>query len=606
MKALKIIAALVAVLIIGVLIVLATFDVDQYKGQIEAQAKAATGRNVTIGDIDLSISLTPAIVLTDVKVANAAWGSRPEMVILPRIEVHTQLIPLLFGTINLTTITAENPDILLEVDKQGRGNWVFDVAPGGSSTPLNVSDVSVSGLKLGYRDAQSGGSADVAAKAIAVAITGALQDMDIRTFQTSGVTVAYKTSGAPLAVVVDELNLDNAGKFTLAGNISGQPLKLNGTLAPIAVLVAMDKAFPAKVEIEALGLKATSDVVIEMVKGRPVAKGTIVIPEIDLSKFAPASATAAPDDGRVFSADPLPWDMISANDADVKISIGKVITTSGLALTDVSLPVKASGGRLTAAPLSFAVAGGTISGDATLNAGEKSVALKAQGKGFTAAEIATTFGKGALITQGPIDLSLNVRGAGLSLRDVMAALDGSLIIGMGESRIRNEALNVPGATALLQVLNIANPFADNDAYTAARCGVVNFQIIDGVAHTNQGVALVTDKMSLTSTGQVDLRSEQIALNVRAQEATGIAGGLGQLAQAVKVAGSLAAPSVAIDQAGLVQSVTGLGGALAKGGGSGLGELGALFGLRPKAAPAAPAKTAAGGDLCARARAWRRG
>lgn len=604
MKALKIIAALVAVLIIGVLLVLATFDVDQYKGQIEAQARAATGRDVTIGDIDLSVSLTPAIVLTDVKVANAAWGSRPEMVILPRIEVHTELVPLLFGTINLTTITAENPDILLEVDKQGRGNWVFDVASGGASTPLNVSDVSVSGLKLGYRDAQSGGSADIAAKAIAVAITGALQDMDIRTFHTSGVTVAYKTSGAPLAVVVDELNLDNAGKFSLAGNISGQPLKLNGTLAPTAVLVAMDKAFPAKVEMEAMGLKATSDIVIEMVKGRPVAKGTIVIPEIDLSKFAAAST--APDDGRVFSADPLPWDMISANDADVKISIGKVITTSGLALTDVSLPVKASSGRLTAAPLSFAVAGGTISGDAILNAGEKSVALKAQGKGFTAAEIATTFGKDALITQGPIDLSLNVRGAGLSLRDVMAALDGSLIIGMGESRIRNEALNVPGATALLQVLNIANPFADNDAYTAARCGVVNFQIIDGVAHTNQGVALVTDKMSLTSTGQVDLRSEQIALNVRAQEATGIAGGLGQLAQAVKVAGSLAAPSVAIDQAGLVQSVTGLGGALAKGGGSGLGELGALFGLRPKTAPAAPAKTAPGGDLCARARAWRRG
>src|SRR5688572_24683683 len=147
MKALKIAAAVVAVVIIGIVIVLMTFNVDQYKGTIEAQAKAATGREVTIGDIDLAVSLTPAIVLTDVKVANASWGSRPEMVILPRLEVHTQLIPLLFGTINLTEIAAENPDILLEIDKQGRGNWVFDVE--GESTPLNVSDVSVSGLKLG-------------------------------------------------------------------------------------------------------------------------------------------------------------------------------------------------------------------------------------------------------------------------------------------------------------------------------------------------------------------------------------------------------------------------------------------------------------------------
>src|SRR5688572_1432535 len=145
MKALKIAAAVVAVIIVGIVVILMTVDVSQYKGTIESQAKAATGREVTIGDIDLAVSLAPAIVLTDVKVANAAWGSRPEMVILPRLEVHTQLIPLLLGTINLTEITAENPDILLEIDKQGRGNWQFDVASESSSTPLNVSDVSISG-----------------------------------------------------------------------------------------------------------------------------------------------------------------------------------------------------------------------------------------------------------------------------------------------------------------------------------------------------------------------------------------------------------------------------------------------------------------------------
>lgn len=602
MKALKIIVAVVVVVIVGVVVTLLTFDVDQYKGTIEAQAKAATGREVTIGDIDLAVSLTPAIILTDVKVANAAWGSRPEMVILPRIEVHTELVPLLFGAINLTKITAENPDILLEIDKKGVGNWEFAVASDGtSSTPLNVSDVSVSGLKLGYRDAQSGGEADVAAKAIAVAITGALQDMNISTLQTSGVTVAYKTAGAPLSIIVDQMSFDNAGKIDLTGNLSGQALKVNGTLAPLGVLVAKNEPFPAKVEIEGLGVRATSDVVIEMVNGRPLAKGTLIIPEVDLSKFASAPAAS---DGRLFSADPLPWDMILGTDADLKISIAKLITSSGQTLTDVLIPVKASGGRLTAAPIALAIAGGTISGDVTLNANDTSVAVKAQGKGFTAEALAKMFGKDDVIAQGPIDLSVNVRGAGLSVRDVMASLDGAIIVGMGQSRIRNEALNVPGAGVLLQVLNIANPFAQNDAYTSARCAVINFQINDGVAHANQSIALVTDKMSLTSTGQADLRSEQLAFNVRAQAATGVAGGLGQLAQAVQITGSLASPSVTIDQAGLVESVAGLGAALSRGGG-GLGELGALLGISPKPGAAAPAAPPSG-DLCARARAWRRG
>jgi uncharacterized protein involved in outer membrane biogenesis len=604
MKALKIAAAVVAVIIVGIVVILMTVDVSQYKGTIESQAKAATGREVTIGDIDLAVSLAPAIVLTDVKVANAAWGSRAEMVILPRLEVHTQLIPLLFGTINLTEITAENPDILLEIDKQGRGNWQFDVASESSSTPLNVSDVSISGLKLGYRDAQSGGSADVAAKAIAVAIDGALQDMNITSLETKDVTVAYKSTGEPLAVAIETLTLGRDGKINVTGKVSGEDLRVNGTLAPIAVLIAMDKAFPAKVEVEGFGLKATSDVMVEMVKGRPFAKGTISIPEIDLSKFG--GGAQAPADGRMFSADPLPWDTLGSTDADITITIAKLITSSGMAVTDVSVPVKAAAGRLNAAPVSLAVAGGTIGADVALNAADKSVALKAQGKGFSAESLSKALNKGDMITQGPVDLNVDVRGAGASVREVMASLDGSVIAGMGESRIRNDALNVPGAGAILQVLNTVNPLANQDPYTVARCGVANFQIADGVAATNQGVVLVTDKMSLSSSGQIDLRNERIDLNVRTQGASGIAGGIGQLAQAVRVTGALSAPSVSIDQAGVVKGVAGLGAALAKGGGGGLGGLGALFGLGPKTGSSETAAAPAGGDLCQKARAWRKG
>ncbi|MGE4063362.1 MAG: AsmA family protein [Rhodospirillaceae bacterium] len=602
MKALKIAAAVVAVLAVGVVILLMTVNVDQYKGTIEAQAKAATGREVTIGDIDLSVGLAPAIVLTDVKVANAAWGSRPEMMILPRLEVHTQLIPLLFGTINLTEINAENPDILLEIDKQGRGNWQFDVARDGASTPLNVSDITVNGLKLGYRDGQGGSSADIAAKAVTVAISGALQEMNISSFETKDVTVAYKTTGAPLAFAVETLTLDREGKINLDGKVSGEALKVNGKIAPIATLIAMDKAFPAKVEVEGFGIKATSDVVVEIVNGRPLAKGTISIPEIDMSKFASAPATQA--DGRLFPADPLPWDMISGTDADLNITIAKLTTTTGLTVSNISVPVKAAAGRFNAAPISLAVAGGTIGGDVALNAGDRSVAIKAQGKGFSAEGLAKSFNKGDLMTQGPIDLNVNVRGAGTSVREIMASLDGSVIAGMGESRIRNDALNVPGAGAILQVLDLANPFANKDPYTVARCAVANFQIADGIAQTNQGVAMVTDKMSLTSSGTVDLRNERIDLNVRAQGASGIAGGLGQLAQAVRVTGSLSSPSVGLDQAGVVKGVAGLGSALANGGGQGLGGLGALFGLGPKTGSSATS-AAPTGDLCARARAWRR-
>ncbi len=77
MEGLKIAGIVVAVLAVGLVVFIATFDVAKYKGTILEQAKAATGRDVTFADIKMTPSLTPAITLTDVKVANAPWGTRP-------------------------------------------------------------------------------------------------------------------------------------------------------------------------------------------------------------------------------------------------------------------------------------------------------------------------------------------------------------------------------------------------------------------------------------------------------------------------------------------------------------------------------------------------
>ncbi len=113
MKALKIAAGVVVLLVVGVGVFLATFDVNQYRGLIQDQAKAATGREVSIGEISLAVSLSPAIVVHDVKLGNAPWGSRPEMVIAERKAAHTDLIPLIFGTVNIGDLELIGADVLL-------------------------------------------------------------------------------------------------------------------------------------------------------------------------------------------------------------------------------------------------------------------------------------------------------------------------------------------------------------------------------------------------------------------------------------------------------------------------------------------------------------
>ena len=716
MRILKIVAGVVAALIGVVVVALLTVDVSRYKGVIQDQAKAATGRNVTIGDIKLGLSLTPAIVVSDVKVQNAPWGSRPDMLVLKRLEARAELIPLLFGKVNISGLKVVAADAVLETNAQGKGNWEFDTpsstSGSGGSTPLNISGVSIEGLKLAYRDGKTKAASTVSAKSAEVEIDGDLTELyipaitvtDAEATYTQGTTagrgsvakvnlaatgavtdfnftkltaanakgsfkdgarsyegavetlsltgtvravsgksvdpmVALKALnitaleiGKATAVVkdptlaldakidkvkveakgpigqlgitnlalgdttltynattvsVDTVSLDANGALTLVAKVNGQDVKANGTLAPIATLAKMDKGFPAKLSFDGMGLKGTTDLTVTVAQQRTAARGTVTIPELDLSAFIKPSTEAS---DRLFSDEPLPWEALAGNDANVKLAVGKLTLPSGLVLSNVSLPVALNGGRLVMAPVTFGVAGGTVTGNLQANAVDKSVGLAAEAQGITAETLAKEMRKGDLITQGPLDVTIAVRGSGDTAHAIAQSLDGSFVAGMGESRIRSGALNIVGADILMQVLGAANPVGNKDPYTVSRCGVVNLQIANGVGTTNNGIALVTDKMQLTSSGTVNFGTERNDLSFRPKATGGLGVGLGALAQAVRVQGPLAAPTIGIDKAGALKTLGALGAAFASGGLSAIAQ-------------GAKDRVDAGGDPCQIARTW---
>ena len=119
---------------VAIAVVLSTLDLNAYRDDIEAEAKKATGRDLTIGGpIDLAVSLTPGLVLSDVAFANMAGGSRPEMVSLKRLEVEVDLMPLLQEQIKVNRIILLEPDILLETDANGKPNWELEGLAGGEA-----------------------------------------------------------------------------------------------------------------------------------------------------------------------------------------------------------------------------------------------------------------------------------------------------------------------------------------------------------------------------------------------------------------------------------------------------------------------------------------
>ncbi|MCG7361233.1 AsmA family protein [Roseomonas sp. ACRSG] len=169
-RALIALAVVVAVPLAGYATLRVLLRGDVLRPRLIAAVHQATGRDLTLsGPIGLKLSLVPTVTLEGVTLSNAPGGSRPEMLTARRVEARLALIPLLSRRLAFEQVTLIEPDLLLERDAQGRGNWVFAPPPpaeaptpapstGTPAAPaaplqLSVAAIGIQGGRLSWRDA---------------------------------------------------------------------------------------------------------------------------------------------------------------------------------------------------------------------------------------------------------------------------------------------------------------------------------------------------------------------------------------------------------------------------------------------------------------------
>ncbi len=193
------VAALFVIVIAIVLVLPSIVPLDTFKDELAQQAKAATGRDLSI-DGEMSVSILPNVAVTaeGVRFANAAGGSAPDMATLDALRVKVQLLPLLGGEIAVDEFILVKPEILLEVDEQGRPNWEFGEggavaqtetttsgqatdSSGGGLPNLRLGDVRIVDGKITYIDKAAGTREEVTDLDLEIS----LPDMDSR-FRAAG------------------------------------------------------------------------------------------------------------------------------------------------------------------------------------------------------------------------------------------------------------------------------------------------------------------------------------------------------------------------------------------------------------------------------------
>lgn len=502
-------AALGLLALAGVaLLVVAQLDFSRYKPLIAEQVQAATGRALAIdGEIRLAPSLVPSLAVENVRFANAPFGTRPDMVTAARLEAAVALLPLLRGEIDIRRVTLIAPDILLETDKSGRGNWEFAAAsqspaaaPAADSGALpKLGALTIEGGLLTYRDGVSG-------KATTLAVTRLV------------------AAGDPLAI-------------DMAGAYDGTPLALKAKLGlrgKVAEFSDLQAAYGGSDLAGALSFDWSA---------RPRVTAKLEAKLIDLGDFfAPSQAAPARrDDGRLFSADPIDLSALRALDASFDATVAR-LRHGKLEAQDLAATIVLRDGRAAIESVAARFAGGALSAKghvAALSGPGLETALNLQLDKLDLAALMQALDAGGMVV-GRGDLALDLKGQGASARALMASLGGTASWVMGKGQVKNGYVDLLGSDIFRFAASATTGGSDA---TAVNCLVARFAVAKGIA-TSRGFLFDTDRMTVKGEGTANLGTERLALTFTPSPKER---SLINLALPWHVQGTFKTPSVAVDQ-----------------------------------------------------------
>jgi AsmA protein len=137
---LRIAGIAVAVFILVLIALPFLINVNSFRPRIESEASAALGRQVTVGNLGLSI-LSGSVRVEDIVIADDPAFSKSPFITAKLLKVGVELIPLIFSKqVNVTHITLEKPQIALL--KTTSGKWNFSTIGGASEKKTSESSKS--------------------------------------------------------------------------------------------------------------------------------------------------------------------------------------------------------------------------------------------------------------------------------------------------------------------------------------------------------------------------------------------------------------------------------------------------------------------------------
>lgn len=604
---------------IGGYIFVRKFDLNSYKNTIEEQVYAYTGRQLKInGNAHLGISLIPTLVVDDITLSNAAWAKQPQMLNVKSLKVQISILPLLKKNIVIRDVTLIEPQIYLEKNASGMNNWTFGQtqtakvqrlgfaqleemalrSKDASPLPAAVQQISIESITLEkgfvqYIDATS-------KKPLELIINTLHFNMDsLDSPLRAKIDVVYDHQPIEAKLTLGSFNELFASSQPFAIDVEGKAFNVNAVIQGALFNVLGDVSYDVMVEASSpagnfdlpkttlkTGLKGSLSKVTATIQNLMVAdnqiSGTVIaklsqkIPHIDAILTSPSLnlqtlqvKKSAADFSLIRSAHalesvpntPVPYDLLRHVNGNIALSVKKLIIDEAMSANNVSLKAALNNGVLNIKPLDLDFGNGRVVLNAVLNAGNQTLTLVLNSKDVLIQDLHKEFSVDGtndfgVISGGKTFLNADLSSAGTTYRQLYQNLKGELVVIISKSNLQTGGLKFLTNNFVSQLLSVLKIDTKRSEKLDLDCAVVRADFINGKANFPDGIAVQSDKLTVSSNGKINLLNDKIDFSIA--PSFGLDAGLTQtISSLIKVTGTLEKPKFVLDDKQALQAIVGV-------------------------------------------------
>lgn len=551
----------IALLTLVLLAVLALWSARFWlEGWIEDSVTERTGRELSIGELEIDWALQPLLVAHDVRFANADWSDQQPMLSARQLELRVSLWSLLTGSPSFPVLRLQDTSLLLQKGPKDQANWKFGKKDQQGGQPPDIGRLQIDNSTLRYLEKDADTDLQLAVQSHPDAEPGkALRAQGQGKFRGQQMDVDFR-GDSPLDLLTPDdpyqMRLDLAGadtEATLQGKVldpralKSSDLNLELTVAgpdPARLYELFEIPLPSLPPYKVNGKLIRDgkqwklqnfdghvgdsdlhgDLALSFNGERPKIEAELRSKNLDFDDLGtlvggppgtgPGETAAPSHEQRARSGDRVLPDrdadlaQLRKVDANVRFR-GENVRAGGLPVDEVELHFVLDHGDLKLDPLRFRAGGGNVEATVLGDAKGEQLDLKLNGE-FSRLNLQRLLADLEMANDsvGTVGGRAKLWAKGNSMAALLGSADGGLYLIMTGGRLDHILVELAGldlGEALLTKLA-------GDQTIPVNCAYADMQARSGILHLNDVIVDSTDTL-FTASGTINLRTEKLDIQL---------------------------------------------------------------------------------------------